>query len=84
MWNEDTRPLTHAEALDGDAAVRAFASRLDDRFTYVDLREPARGDGFAWGRHGPRTIVRRHSTDLLFAYATPERKQGFLSRLFGG
>jgi len=84
VWNEDTRPLTHADALAGDAASRAFASALDDRFRFVDLRQPTRGDGFAWGRHGPRTILRRHNTDLLFAYAEPERKQGFLSRLFGG
>jgi len=84
VWNEDTRPLTHAEALAGDDALRAFAAELDERFTFVDLRAPARGDGFAWGRHGPRTTLRRHGSDRLFAYAAPERKRGFLSRLSGG
>lgn len=83
VWNEDTRPLTHADALAGDAALRAFASELDERFTVVDLRAAERGDGFAWGRHGPRTIVRRHGADRLFAYAAPERKRGFFSRLRG-
>ena len=84
VWSEDTHPLTHAQALAGDGALRAFASEIDERFTFVDLRRADRGDGFAWGRHGPRTIIRRHGTDRLFAYAAPERKQGFLSRLFGG
>jgi hypothetical protein len=83
VWAADTRPLTHAEALAGDEALSAFASELDERFTFVDLRAPEQGDGFAWGRHGPRTIVRRDGTRRLFAYAAPERKRGFLSRLRG-
>ena len=39
--------------------------------------------GFSWGRHGPRTELRRHGYERLFAYAPPEEKPGLLRRLFG-
>lgn len=83
VWRENPGTLDHAEALAGDASLREFASGLDERFTFVDLRSPEIGMGFSWGRHGPRTEVRRHGYELLFAYAPPEKKPGFLRRLRG-
>jgi hypothetical protein len=82
IWNEDHPvALSHAQAAAADDELRAFAASLDERFVFVDLRDPERGDGFSWGRHGPRTVVRRHGDARLFAYAPPEKKRGLLSRL---
>jgi cell wall assembly regulator SMI1 len=83
VWRENPGEIDHAAALAADASLREFASGLDERFTFVDLREPEIGMGFSWGRHGPRTEVRRHGYELLFAYAPPEKKPGFFRRLRG-
>jgi cell wall assembly regulator SMI1 len=83
VWRRNPGTMDRATALAGDATLREFAAELDDRFTFVDLRSPEIGMGFSWGRHGPRTEVRRHGYELLFAYAPPEKRPGLLSRLFG-
>ena len=66
-----------------DERLSAFAAELDDRFTFVDLRSPPVDMGFSWGRYGPRTDVRRHGHEALFAYAPPAKGPGLLARLFG-
>ena len=82
VWRENPGVLDREAALAGDEDLRAFAAALDDRFVFVDLRSPEVGMGFSWGRYGPRTEIRRHGYQRLFAYARPERKAGLLSRLF--
>jgi len=62
-------------------AQAAFAAELDDRFRFVDLRSPPVGMGFSWGRHGPRTELRRHGIERLFAYAPPDKRPGLLRSL---
>jgi hypothetical protein len=49
----------------------------------VDLRTPAIGMGFSWGRHGPATEIRR-GYGRLFGYAPREAKPktGLFGRLF--
>jgi hypothetical protein len=81
VWRENPGTLDHAVALAGDESMRAFAAELGDRFTFVDLRSPPIGMGFSWGRYGPRTEVRRHGHERLFAYAPPEKKPGLFRRL---
>jgi hypothetical protein len=81
VWRTNPGTLDHAAALAGDDELRAFAEALDDRFVFVDLRAPGSGDGFAWGRYGPRTELRRHGSARLFACAEPEQKPR--RRLFG-
>jgi hypothetical protein len=83
VWRMNPGALEHEDALAGDADLRAFASSLDETFQLVDLRSPALGMGFSWGRYGPRTEVRRHGYTRIFAYARPEKKPGLLSRMFG-
>jgi hypothetical protein len=75
--------IDHAAALAADPDLSAFASGLDAGFAFADLRAPAIGAGFAWGRHGPRTELRRHGFERLFAYAPPPRRPGLRERLFG-
>jgi SMI1 / KNR4 family (SUKH-1) len=76
-----TLDQTAAAAADED--LRAFAVELGEGWTFVDLREPEVGLGFTWGRYGPRTEVRRHGYERLFALSRPEQKPGFLARLRG-
>ena len=82
VWRENPGTLGHGAALERDEELRAFAAELDERFIFVDLRSPQIGMGFSWGRFGPRTEVRRHGYERLFAYAQPE-KPGLLRRVFG-
>jgi hypothetical protein len=82
VWGQNPGVLEHSAALAGDEQLRAFASELDDRFEFVDLRSPEIGMGFSWGRYGPRTEVRRHGYERRFAYARPEKQPGLLRRLF--
>jgi len=83
VWRENPAEIDRATALAGDAALRAFAAGLDDRFVFADLRSPEIGMGFSWGRFGPRTELRRHGNERLFAYAAPEKRPGVLSRVLG-
>jgi hypothetical protein len=83
VWRKNPGTVSRAAALaSADPELRAFASTLDDRFTVVDLRGAAIGMGFSWGRHGPKTIVRRHGRLPVFAVAAPESR-GLWSRLTG-
>ena len=82
VWRDNPGTLERSAALAGDEHLRAFAAELDDRFTFVDLRSPPVGMGFSWGRYGPRTDVRRHGHERLFAYAPPDKRPGLLRRLF--
>lgn len=79
VWGENPAVIARAAALQrGDAALREFAAELDDRFAFVDLRDAPVGMGFSWGRYGPRTEIRRHGHERLFAYARPAKKPGGL------
>jgi hypothetical protein len=82
VWGTDHGLLSHADALAaGDGTLREFAARFDDRHTFADLRAPQVGEGFAWGRHGPRTIIVRHEDAPIFAITAPEKKPGLFRRL---
>lgn len=74
VWHDNPGTLDRTAALAGDADLSAFASLLDDRFSFVDLRRAEVGMGFSWGRHGPRTRLRRHGYERLFAYAPRRRR----------
>jgi hypothetical protein len=82
VWRDNPGTTERSAALASDERLSAFAEELDDRFTFVDLRSSPVGMGFSWGRYGPRTDVRRHGHERLFAYAAPEKRPGLLRRLF--
>jgi cell wall assembly regulator SMI1 len=80
IWRENPGVLSREAAVhSADPELNSFAESLDETFVLVDLRKARCGDGFSWGRYGPRSIVRRHGETLLFAY----QKKSLLSRLFG-
>jgi hypothetical protein len=57
-----------------DDEVRNFAQTLTPDYFVVDLRDARTGDGFSWGRFGPRTPVTRAGNERIFAYAKVSRK----------
>ncbi len=69
VWRDNPGTLEHSAALASDERLSTFAAELDDRFTFVDRRSPPVGMGFSWCRYGPRTAVRRHGHERLFASA---------------
>ncbi|WP_430816764.1 SMI1/KNR4 family protein [Carboxylicivirga sp. RSCT41] len=52
-----------------------------DDWLIADLRRSENKDGFAWGKLGPNSLVKRHTTELIWVIR--KRKKGFLARLFG-
>jgi hypothetical protein len=80
IWRESSAPGRADPA--GDAALRTFAAELPRGAVIADLRRPAVGDGFAWGRFGPRTTIRRAGEERIWAVIPPERKPGVLQRIF--
>lgn len=81
IWADNPGVMTQEQCLgSGDAGLEAFARSLDETFLFVDLRRPALGDGFSWGRYGayPETL-RRHGEERIFAYQI--RRQSLWERL---
>jgi SMI1 / KNR4 family (SUKH-1) len=79
VWRTNPGVLSHEQCLGSeDPVLSAFASELDESFQIIDLRLAKPGDGFSWGRYGPRTQIRRFGTHAVFAYQKPK---GIISRL---
>lgn len=84
VWSHDRGLRRVAEARQAvDPVLRDFAGSVREDGYVADLRHWAPGSGFAWGRFGSATVVKRHGPDLLFALERPQR-DGFLRRLLWG
>lgn len=84
IWRENPGLVSQGAALaSADPVLREFASTLPAEAMIADLRDARPGDGFSWGRHGPRTEIRRFGTARVWAVLRPPPKPGLLSRLFG-
>jgi hypothetical protein len=81
IWAQNPNILNHAAcAASPDLELKAFAQELDDSWQIIDLRNPKMGDGFSWGRYGPRTKLRRFGEKRIFAY----QKKSLGRRLLDG
>ena len=84
LWRDETGLLTPADAAErGDAVLAGFAGGLPAEARIADLRSARPEQGFAWGRFGPRTEIRRAGAERLWALIPPPSKPGWLRRLFG-
>ena len=84
IWRENPGLLTPAEAAGrADPTLAALAAALPVEARIADLRDARPGQGFSWGRFGPRTEIRRAGRDRLWALIPPAPKPGILRRLFG-
>ena len=73
--------LSYAQCIDSeDEDLVAFAQSLGNDFLICDLRNPRVGDGFSWGRYGPRTVLKRFGDKRIFAY---QIRPSLWQRLFG-
>ena len=83
IWRENPGLVPSSELRDSaDAVLRDFSRSLPENALVADLRRPAAGDGFNWGRFGSTTTIRRAGHERVWAMIPPERKPGFFSRLF--
>jgi len=83
IWRENPDAMTPATLQDStDTLLRSFAADLPSTALVVDMRRAGLGQGFSWGRFGPRTTVRRAGDERVWALIPPERKPGLLARLF--
>jgi hypothetical protein len=83
VWRKNPGMVDQPSAsASSDPLLRSFASGLPEHFQIVDLRTVDTGMGFSWGRYGPRTEIRRHGYERIFAYTKPP-STGFLAKLFG-
>jgi cell wall assembly regulator SMI1 len=81
VWQSNPGVLSCEQCLRyGDPILSAFARELDGSFQVIDLRRAKPGDGFSWGRYGPRTVVRRFGTHAVFAY---QKQKSLFERVFG-
>lgn len=81
VWRNNPGVLDFQACVDStDDVLCEFAESLDPSYEIIDLRGAQVGDGFSWGRYGPKTVVKRHGPHPVFAY---QRKAGLLRRLFG-
>jgi hypothetical protein len=69
IWSENPGVLSFEEChSSSDTDLRQFATSLDETWQIIDLRNAKIGDGFSWGRYGPRTVCRRFGEKRIFAY----------------
>jgi len=81
VWQTNPGVLSYEQCLrSADPVLTAFARELDESFQIIDLRCAKPGDGFSWGRYGPKTQIKRFRTHAVFAYQKPK---SILSRLLG-
>lgn len=73
IWRENPNILTYKECINSnDQSLSQFAASLNPEFFIIDLQNPKIGDGFSWGRFGPKTILRRFGEERIFAYGRKE------------
>ena len=83
IWTSNAGIMNRETALSSsDAVLAEFASGFPDEAMFADLRVPDMGDGFSWGRFGPRAEWSRAGAHRLWATVPPQRR-GLLARIFG-
>jgi hypothetical protein len=86
VWQDDKNFIEYDNAIQSnDKTLKEFALSLTDNFVISDLRKKPNISGFALDKFGSKIEkVKRHQTELLWAFEKPEKKKGLLSRIFGG
>ncbi len=79
IWREDPYLLDiGASRVSADPNLAEFSRQLSDAFRIADLRSLEVGSGFAWGRNGPNSKIRRYGSELLFGVETKKSLLGTL------
>ncbi|HMG71515.1 MAG TPA: SMI1/KNR4 family protein [Gemmatimonadaceae bacterium] len=84
VWKENPGIFPVSQAIASmDPELNAFGRSLPSEAFVADLRRARLGDGFSWGRFGPRTKLFRHGESSVFAYASVPAKNRFITWLTG-
>ena len=79
IWRNNPGMITHDQALNSeDGDIKEFAKSPDENYLFIDIRNAKIGDGFSWGRCGPKTVNKRFGEKRIFAY---EIRKSFWQRL---
>jgi hypothetical protein len=82
IWADNPGVLSYSHCVvSSDPEVKSFAESLDETWLFIDLRNPVLGDGFSWGRYGPKTAVKRFGEKRLFAYQKKSAGRRFLDTI---
>ncbi len=82
IWSKNPKTMSHEQCLEaGDTDLVSFAESLDSTYLFSDLRAPAIGDGFSWGRFGRNTVCKRFEDKRIFAIQ--QRKLNWFQKIFG-
>ena len=80
IWKNNPGMMTYEQCLGSlDKDIKEFARLLNENYLFIDLRNAQIGDGFSWGRYGPKTVSKRFGEKRIFAY---EIRKSFLQKLF--
>jgi hypothetical protein len=83
IWSSKSGLASHDDArTTEDRLLADFAAGFPSESVFADLRTAEVGDGFPWGRYGPRTEWTRAGTHRLWA-AVPPPGRGLLAWLLG-
>lgn len=78
VWRENPGLMDRDEcAASDDPVLRSFAGELPEGSEVRDLRDAGVGEGFSWGRFGPRTQIRRAGDPPVFACEPRSRMRRF-------
>jgi hypothetical protein len=68
IWRENPCAMSRSRCrASGDDEQKAFAESLDETWEFIDLRHPKIGDGYSWGKYGPKTVNKRYGNKRIFA-----------------
>jgi hypothetical protein len=82
IWRENPCVLSRSQCLaTGDSELKAFAESLDETWEFVDMRNSKMGDGYSWGRYGPKTPNKRYGDKRIFACQKKTLGRRFLDAL---
>jgi cell wall assembly regulator SMI1 len=71
IWSDDPYLLDLGPSrASSDSALAEFSKQLPQTFRVADLRALQIGSGFAWGRGGPNSAIKRYGSELLFGVET--------------
>jgi hypothetical protein len=83
IWASNSGLVSRDELMgSGDTVLAEFAAGFPPEAVFADLRAGKLGDGFSWGRYGPRTEWTRAGAQRLWA-TVPPQPRGLLRRIFG-
>ena len=67
IWSSDPYLLDRGSSrVSSDPALTEFSKQLPETFRLADLRVLEIGSGFAWGRNGPNSAIKRYGSELVF------------------